>query len=769
MNEKPERSRERRRATTVSAAGSASSRELIVVARQAVSLRVRRNAVASASGASVRSLSQLLAARGVALQPLFGASVERTRAGRRTLAGAAPSGAPDLSIYYRVAAPDERLDALAEEFRGLESIEAAYVKPPAELPSAARAARSARSTGSESSKGSTRSAGGAGAAPSASSAQPPNTMAAIPDEPPAQTPDYSPRQGYLDPAPAGIDARHAWTIAGGRGAGVGIVDIEGAWRFTHEDLLQNQGGVVGGTPSSDLGWRNHGTAVVGVIGGDSNASGVTGVCPDAHVRAISIFGGLGSAAAIRQAADMLVPGDVLLIELHRAGPRFAYQQRDDQLGYIAIEWWPDDFDAIRYATSRGIVVVEAAGNGAQDLDDVVYDARPAGFPATWTNPYRRSNRDSGAILVGAGAPPPGTHGRDHGPDRSRLEFSNWGASLDAQGWGREVTTCGYGDLQGGPDEDEWYTDQFSGTSSASPIVVGALACVQGILRARGAPALTPAQARALLRGTGSPQQDAPGRPASQRIGNRPDLRQLAAQQAAADTVPLHRYWNGAIGDHFYTTNWNELGAGGHGWTYEGVAAHVLPQQRPGTVPLYRYWNGAIGDHVYTTNWDELGSGRYGYVYDGIQCYVHPSPAAQTVPLYRYWNGAIGDHFYTVQWTELGAGRWGYAYEGIQCHVYAQPASVPAAPVAPAAVDGGGAGAIPSTFRMSSAPAPAAEAVPGNPPARSGGGKPRSRSTRGEPEGTAAADRSASTLPRLLTMREKVDSAGKVRGRGSGGR
>ena len=96
---------------------------------------------------------------------------------------------------------------------------------------------------------------------------------------------------------------------------------------------------------------------------------------------------------------------------------------------------------------------------------------------------------SGAIIVGAGAPPPDTHGRDHGPDRSRLDFSNYGERVDTQGWGREVTTTGgrhndSGDLQGGVNEDEWYTDTFGGTSSASPIVVGTLGCIQGVLRAR---------------------------------------------------------------------------------------------------------------------------------------------------------------------------------------------------------------------------------------------------------------------------------------------
>jgi len=94
-----------------------------------------------------------------------------------------------------------------------------------------------------------------------------------------------------------------------------------------------------------------------------------------------------------------------------------------------------------------------------------------------------------------------------------------------QGWGREVTSSAYGDLQGGSNEDLWYSDVFSGTSSASPIVVGAVGCMQGGLRAASRPLLTPATARDILRTTGSPQQNEPGRPATQRIGNRPNLRQ----------------------------------------------------------------------------------------------------------------------------------------------------------------------------------------------------------------------------------------------------
>lgn len=406
-------------------------------------------------------------------------------------------GVPDLVSFLSVVGGSGDLTELAEQLLSEESVAGAFVKPPAEPP----------------------------IAPDAAEAPPFAVASAAADVPPV-TPDLNSRQLYLNAAPAGIEARWAWTRPGGGGASVRIIDIEGAWQFTHEDLLANQGGVIGGIPSTDIAWRNHGTAVAGVISGDRNAIGITGIAPDANIRAISIFGGPGSAGAIRLAADSLTAGDIILIELHRPGPRHGFAGRSDQRGYIGVEWWPDDWAAIRYALGRGVIVVEAAGNGAENLDDALYDTPATGFPASWSNPFRGGARDSGAILVGAGAPPPGTHGSSgYGPDRSRLDFSNYGSRVDCQGWGREVTTTGYGDLQGGSTEDIWYTDRFSGTSSASPIVVGAVACYQGISAAAGG-RKSPSQIRARLRSTGSPQQDGLSGPATQRIGNRPNIRSM---------------------------------------------------------------------------------------------------------------------------------------------------------------------------------------------------------------------------------------------------
>ncbi|NIM15748.1 MAG: hypothetical protein GTO45_27485, partial [Candidatus Aminicenantes bacterium] len=82
---------------------------------------------------------------------------------------------------------------------------------------------------------------------------------------------------------------------------------------------------------------------------------------------------------------------------------------------------------------------------------------------------------------------------------------------------------------------------------------------------------------------------------------------------------LYRYLNSSIGDHYYTTNWNELGNGAGGYVYEGIACWVHNSQLPGTKKFYRYLNSSIGDHYYTTNWNELGNGAGGYVYEGVAC------------------------------------------------------------------------------------------------------------------------------------------------------
>jgi subtilisin family serine protease len=311
---------------------------------------------------------------------------------------------------------------------------------------------------------------------------------------PITTPSFESYQGYLGPAPHGIDAPAAWR-RGLRGGGVWFADIEGAWNAAHEDLPGDRIKHVAGTQIRDPSWRAHGTAVLGEVVGRDNGKGVVGIAPDVERVFTASIGSLSVAGAIDAAAHELRPGDVLLIELQGGGPRGRY---------LPVEYWDDAFDAIKAATTRGVVVIEAAGNGNENLDHAAYNKK-----------FDRARRDSGAIMIGAGGPP-----RDGFVDRARLDFSNYGGRVDVQGWGRKVATLDYGDLQAcdGTERERHYTGEFSGTSSASPIVAGAAVLLEGLARQRGQ-VIAPLALRDLLRRTGTPQTG----DTRESIGPRPDL------------------------------------------------------------------------------------------------------------------------------------------------------------------------------------------------------------------------------------------------------
>ncbi|MBT3231549.1 MAG: S8 family serine peptidase [Calditrichaeota bacterium] len=297
---------------------------------------------------------------------------------------------------------------------------------------------------------------------------------------PPDTPEYHDEQGYLYEAPEGVNAPAVWEIEGGRGEDIKIIDIEGGWHFGHEDLKEEFF-----LELEQENWADHGDAVIGIMVGQHNEYGINGICPEAQIGGYSIVTVWPNVAnAFNETAAALDEGDVFLIELHNTfGGRLS-----------PMETWQENFDAIETASANGVICVEAAGNGNSNLDD---DGRYEGR-------FDPENRHSGAILVGAGAPPSG----NFGPDRCRLDFSNYGERVDLQGWGREVTTTGYGDLFfPGNDRLQWYTSEFSGTSSATPIVAGSVVCIQGIYKARtgGQQTLTSTEIRDILHQSGTPQ------------------------------------------------------------------------------------------------------------------------------------------------------------------------------------------------------------------------------------------------------------------------
>ncbi|HSO75630.1 MAG TPA: S8 family serine peptidase [Blastocatellia bacterium] len=322
-------------------------------------------------------------------------------------------------------------------------------------------------------------------------------------------------QAYLDPAPLGMDVRYAWTLPGGKGENVKIVDIELNWNLNHNDLaaaVSDAFILVKGIDSlpdatQNQANMNHGTAVLGGLVAADDGIGVTGIAHRARLGLVNpLTNGTAPdvAGAIRRAASRLDQGDVMLLELSVAGPRFdPFGGR----GLAPVEFEPAIFTAIKEATSSGIIVVESAGNGFEDLDHPAY-----------AGAFNRSNRNSGAIIVGAGRPEGGIYGS--GPDRTRTEESNYGSRVDLQGWGRFVTTCGYGDLRFEQGPNNWYTIDFGATSAAAAMVAGAAAVLQSIVKERGREPLTPVEMRLLLVSTGTPQAGN----LNEHIGPRPNLR-----------------------------------------------------------------------------------------------------------------------------------------------------------------------------------------------------------------------------------------------------
>jgi serine protease len=317
------------------------------------------------------------------------------------------------------------------------------------------------------------------------------------------TPDWTASQDYREAAPAGVDADYANTLSGGDGSGVKIIDIENNWRTTHEDLDKAAAGIIGGIPPSGTD-DNHGTAVLGEMVSGDNGYGVTGICPGADAGMISVIY-RSTAEAIYLAADTLKPGDVVLIELHSPGPHYNFEGREDQLGYVCMEYWQANYDAMLYAFAKGVIIVEAAGNGAENFDDAGL------YGSLFDTTYRNSH----AIIVGAGYPWASIYNlQKHG-------YSNYGRRVNLQGYGSGVYTTGYGDLFApNSDPNQYYTASFSGTSSASPIVTGAVTCLQGRYKHlyNNIP-MNADQIRTALVATGTPQAG----DSSRHIGPRPNL------------------------------------------------------------------------------------------------------------------------------------------------------------------------------------------------------------------------------------------------------
>ena len=298
------------------------------------------------------------------------------------------------------------------------------------------------------------------------------------------TPDYAAedRQRYLGPNP-GFNTVAFQAFDNSRGLGVKIADCEYGFHSGHEDLcdIVAEPGQTPNPQVAELSFDDHGTASLGISVGGDNGYGVRGIACEADAYFFPEWtneGGFRRASAIASAVSTVEPGDIVLLEMQTSilgeelyGP-----------AELSFSVW----NVVRMASDLGVIVVAAAGNGDQDLDSIDY----ANY---------RGRGNSGSIVVGAGTP---------SFSHSKLSFSSFGSRVDVQGWGRSVFTLGYGGFSkvgGSDDVNQYYTSTFGGTSSASAMLAGVCAALQGYAKAELGRPLTPAEMREALTETGLPQ------------------------------------------------------------------------------------------------------------------------------------------------------------------------------------------------------------------------------------------------------------------------
>ncbi|MFJ4348982.1 S8 family serine peptidase [Pseudomonas sp. NPDC089401] len=276
------------------------------------------------------------------------------------------------------------------------------------------------------------------------------------------TPDFEPQQKYLD-APIGfskgLNIRKAWEKqVTGRGARIHFSD--GGLHAEHEALrgkvnLQ----VVTAQPNDD---PEHGTASLGVMLATRNGLGVTGISHDCELylydnRATQV----GHPTTLKQLLSNVAPGDIVGINRQTANPGVLHTVLPSLHDRA---WW----DVCQALTQRGAVVLNAAANGSSTTDTQAGTTANYGVDLSqWR--FFDDHGDAGTILVGA----------CHSWDGKPHHYSNHGyryRMLNA--WGDSVVTLGYGDLQDKDGTDRDYTDRYAGTSSATPMVTGALCLIQ---------------------------------------------------------------------------------------------------------------------------------------------------------------------------------------------------------------------------------------------------------------------------------------------------
>jgi subtilisin family serine protease len=178
-----------------------------------------------------------------------------------------------------------------------------------------------------------------------------------------------------------IHAPEAHAITGGSPS-ITVGDIDTGLDFTHPDLAANVdfansvsclGGVPNTNPAAWMDDNGHGTHTAGTIAAASNGIGIVGVAPNVKIAAIKAGNANGYffPEAVVCAFMWVAAHPIAVTNNSYFADPWQFNCRNDA-AQRAI--WKAERRAIRYAMSRGVVVVAAEGNQADDLAHPTLDA-----------------------------------------------------------------------------------------------------------------------------------------------------------------------------------------------------------------------------------------------------------------------------------------------------------------------------------------------------------------------------------------------------------
>ncbi len=262
--------------------------------------------------------------------------------------------------------------------------------------------------------------------------------------------DTAYRYNDIDPV-IDINIDDVWDTTMGEGITAAIVE-EGVNAF-HEDLADNFDNANSDLNGGDIGLSSHGTAVAGIVGARDNALGGRGVAP--RVNLVQYIRNVGNTS--RHAAVFTLNKEIVAVSNHSYGKQShnaANLMRETKVWKEAIATGLDQgFDG------KGTVYVVTAGNG-----------RGLEIGSGWTGLEEMQSHHGTIPVCAVNALGSSTSYSERGPSlwvcAPSWDTNQPGIFTSAYDWRTEA--------------DNTYTDSFSGTSAAAPMVTGVVALIRSV-------------------------------------------------------------------------------------------------------------------------------------------------------------------------------------------------------------------------------------------------------------------------------------------------